>query len=80
MLKVKVSYSGRCSMHPRFNPLKDGRGGVRAGCRVCDALCGIADAAAAVRTKVEHAEAAQADQAALVAETTRRRAQRQAVA
>ena len=73
MLKARLSYSGKCPRHPRFDPLRDGRGGVRAGCRVCDALCGVAEAVAQVRAKIERAEFAIGDARALKTETARRR-------
>jgi hypothetical protein len=73
MLKARLSYSGKCPRHPRFDPVKDGRGGVRAGCLVCDSLCGVAEAIATVHARIERADAKITDARAIATETARRR-------
>jgi hypothetical protein len=42
MLKIgAVRWRGKCSRHPRFDPLEDGRGGVKGGCPRCNSLVEI---------------------------------------
>jgi hypothetical protein len=42
MLKIgSVKWRGKCSRHPTFDPLTDGRGGVKGGCPKCDTLVDI---------------------------------------
>lgn len=73
MLNLKLAYKGRCPRHPRFNPERDGRGGVRGGCRVCDALCSVFEAMGRLRQSLQHADEVLSEQAALEQEAARRR-------
>ena len=42
MLKIaNVTWKGRCSTHPTYDPRLDGEGGIRGGCRRCYALLAI---------------------------------------
>ena len=34
-LKVAERIKARCERHPRYNPERDGRGGIRGGCSTC---------------------------------------------
>ncbi len=44
-MKIRArKFDGRCSRHKRFNPVVDGRGGVRGGCARCTLLCDIWEA------------------------------------
>ena len=37
-LKVAERLTAKCSRHPRYNPEKEGRGGIKGGCMGCWAL------------------------------------------
>jgi hypothetical protein len=37
-LKINERVKGKCSRHPRYNPDKDGRAGIRGGCSFCFSL------------------------------------------
>jgi hypothetical protein len=37
-LKITERVKGKCSRHPRYNPEKDGRAGIRGGCSCCFSL------------------------------------------
>jgi hypothetical protein len=37
-LKINERVKGKCSRHPRYNPDKDGRAGIRGGCSCCFSL------------------------------------------
>lgn len=37
-LKVSERVRAKCDRHPRYNPEKDGRGGIKGGCSCCFAL------------------------------------------
>jgi hypothetical protein len=37
-LKITERVKGKCNRHPRYNPEKDGRAGVRGGCSCCFSL------------------------------------------
>jgi hypothetical protein len=37
-LKVTERVKGKCSRHPRYNPEKDGRAGIRGACSCCFSL------------------------------------------
>ena len=37
-LKVSERVKAKCDRHPRYNPEKDGRGGIKGGCSGCFAL------------------------------------------
>jgi hypothetical protein len=41
MLKLRIRADLKCKKHPRFDPYKHGRGGVRGGCAVCESLCDL---------------------------------------
>ncbi|HVW87323.1 MAG TPA: hypothetical protein VHB50_21700 [Bryobacteraceae bacterium] len=44
MLKIGViRWRGKCSRHPSFDPIEDGRGAIRGGCAKCSALVEIAE-------------------------------------
>ncbi len=44
VLKIaNVTWKGRCGTHPKYNPREDGEGGIRGGCRRCQALLEIFD-------------------------------------
>jgi len=62
----------KCPRHPRFNP-EHGRGGVKAGCAVCDALCDLEAAMRTARLRAADAEQAAAVQVKLLEEGRRRK-------
>ena len=37
-LKLTERVKAKCSRHPRYNPVKDGRAGIRGGCSTCFSL------------------------------------------
>jgi hypothetical protein len=37
-LKISERVKGKCSRHPRYNPEKDGRAGIRGACSCCFSL------------------------------------------
>ena len=37
-MKVAERVKAKCNRHPRYNPEKDGRGGIRGGCSTCFSL------------------------------------------
>ena len=37
-LKVAERVKGKCKRHPRSNPERDGRGGIKGGCSACFSL------------------------------------------
>ena len=37
-LKLSERVKAKCSHHPRYNPEKDGRAGIRGGCSTCFSL------------------------------------------
>ena len=37
-LKITERVKGKCERHPRYNPEKDGRAGIRGGCSCCFSL------------------------------------------
>jgi hypothetical protein len=37
-LKIAERVKGKCSRHPRYNPEKDGRAGIRGACSACFSL------------------------------------------
>lgn len=37
-LKITERVKGKCSRHPRYNPEKDGRAGIRGACSCCFSL------------------------------------------
>ncbi len=55
MQKVSIEWQGKCSRHPRFSGTL-GRGAVKGGCPVCDALCKVEEAAEKLRAACEGAE------------------------
>jgi hypothetical protein len=38
MLTLKIDVRAKCERHPGYDPAKEGRGGIRAGCQRCEAL------------------------------------------
>jgi hypothetical protein len=38
MWKLRLSVDLKCPVHPRYNPTRSGREGVKAGCRICEAM------------------------------------------
>lgn len=38
MLTLKIDVRAKCERHPGYDPAKEGQGGIRAGCRRCEAL------------------------------------------
>ena len=37
-LKVSERVKAKCARHPRYNPERDGRGGIKGGCSTCFSL------------------------------------------
>jgi hypothetical protein len=37
-LKVSERVKAKCDRHPRYNPERDGRGGIKGGCSICYSL------------------------------------------
>ena len=37
-LKITERIKAKCERHPRYNPERDGRGGIRGGCSACFSL------------------------------------------
>jgi hypothetical protein len=54
--RVVYRIKGRCSRHPAYNPVKDGKGGVKGGCSECDALFNAYRAYLAFREAIEEFE------------------------
>ena len=40
-LKITERVKGKCERHPRYNPEKDGRAGIRGACSCCFSLCDL---------------------------------------
>lgn len=38
ILKIRERVKGKCSRHPRYNPEKDGRAGIKGACSCCFSL------------------------------------------
>lgn len=38
MLTMKLTFRGKCELHPRYDPSKEGESGIKGGCRRCHAL------------------------------------------
>lgn len=49
MLAVKIKWKGHCAKHPKFNPEAHGRGGIRGGCRSCEALFVVYEASLSIK-------------------------------
>ena len=47
-LKITERVKGKCRRHPRYNPQKDGRAGIRGGCSCCFSLYDLYQARAAL--------------------------------
>jgi len=43
-LTVRERVKAKCSRHPRYNPEKDGRAGIKGGCSTCFVLLDLHDA------------------------------------
>ena len=49
-LKLTERVKAKCSRHPRYNPEKDGRAGIRGGCSTCFSLYDLHQARLALDT------------------------------
>jgi hypothetical protein len=49
-LKLSERVKAKCSRHPRYNPEKDGRAGIRGGCSTCFSLYDLHQARIALDT------------------------------
>src|ERR1700758_1858550 len=49
-LKITERVKGKCSRHPRYNPEKDGRAGIRGACSCCFSLYDLHQARIALDT------------------------------
>lgn len=38
MLRIRAKWEAKCPRHPRYNPEKDGEGGIKGGCMSCRLL------------------------------------------
>jgi hypothetical protein len=47
-MKLTVKIQGRCPLHPRYNPAKDGEAGIKGGCGGCLTLFELHARAAAI--------------------------------
>jgi len=45
MLNYRVKLYARCAKHPRYNPEKDGQGGIKGACAECSHLLKLYEAA-----------------------------------
>lgn len=45
MLKIKIEARAKCKKHPRYDPAKDGLGGIVGGCLACNRVLSIHQAA-----------------------------------
>ncbi len=79
MFEVSFRWKGRCPRHPRFRP-EQGRGAVRAGCLVCDALVAVAEAEATMRMLCARVEFRAAEAAAVDKQIAERRTARKGAA
>ena len=52
-LKVAERLTAKCSRHPRYNPEKDGRGGIKGGCIGCWALFDLHQSRLALEAAVQ---------------------------
>jgi hypothetical protein len=43
-LTVAERVKGKCDRHPRYNPERDGRGGIKGGCSACFSLYNLQQA------------------------------------
>ncbi len=43
-LVVRERVQGKCARHPRYNPEKDGRAGIKGGCSACYSLLDLHNA------------------------------------
>lgn len=75
MQRVMVKWKGICPRHPRFNG-EWGRGAVKGGCHVCDALVTVAQVQTQLRAACERAESAIAGERSLQLAAAERRAAR----
>jgi hypothetical protein len=49
-LKITERVKGKCSRHPRYNPEKDGRAGIKGACSCCFSLYDLYQARVALET------------------------------
>jgi hypothetical protein len=49
VLNFRLRLYARCAKHPRYNPEKDGQGGIKGGCADCSQLLKIYEAAFSVK-------------------------------
>ena len=40
-LKIAERVKAKCERHPRYNPERDGRAGIKGGCSTCFSLCDL---------------------------------------
>jgi len=52
-LKITERVSAKCSRHPRYNPEKDGRNGIKGGCSGCFALFDLYQSRIALEAAVQ---------------------------
>ncbi len=55
-LQIKIKWKGKCQRHTRFNPEKDGRGGIRGACPSCEALMVVYESSLAVKKMISICE------------------------
>lgn len=41
MLTLKMTFKGKCEIHPGYDPAREGEGGIKGGCRRCHQLLGV---------------------------------------
>ena len=49
-LKVSERVKAKCERHPRYNPEREGRGGIKGGCSTCFALYDLHQASDSLST------------------------------
>lgn len=52
-LSVRERVTAKCDRHPRYNPEKDGRGGIKGACSACYSLYDLHTARAALDAAVQ---------------------------
>ena len=52
-LKVSERLTAKCSRHPRYNPEREGRGGIKGGCSGCFALFDLYQSRLALEAAVQ---------------------------
>lgn len=41
MLILKMTFKGKCEIHPRYDPATEGEGGIKGGCKRCYQLLAV---------------------------------------